>query len=581
MTKLYDLNLFGGDFQVDNINYKLISQLFVCVDKELFINVLLLQGAINKNGFMLLAVDLKNNKITPIPINLLNIVIRAIKNIPFSDELHKSIVIIKEKECEIVTDVATVKLSNNVLALVCHAGIHLSKVKVELELQAGNRIKPDNFMFAALIDGVNTSVYFELMNDVLKAHNSWGVLSEIKFYLDSEFAGGYYVQRNFILEEKVSFLCQTKLNSVLSRRTMAGMRTSGFSVHEISDLLVSSSGLINSVAYPEGYLQIQKWYTVIIPVTGLLLETEFGLGSVEFCIKQNSEIKRIIAFDNKFDNYETFALIHINSEKIFSAFLAAKRQIEQAIDLLICILKDDSIFSTHSLGEHLCERDITGLEGKVCLSSLAYIECPYSNSQLACDFANPDEMPELLVTEQFLQQKDELKKAEILLMKANGTNDEVITPLFNSLKWLRKSWDSDDFDDKIINVIIALEFIVSKEPSIPLISKSIRKKCSQAISEIPTKEIKTNENTNYLEAILNSFNRGCTDTPFKAKLQNLINRLNIPVSKDEMELIAKARDQRNDIVHGRCDSYLPTGDIYKLCECIGRIALYKINSLEV
>lgn len=64
------------------------------------------------------------------------------------------------------------------------------------------------------------------------------------------------------------------------------------------------------------------------------------------------------------------------------------------------------------------------------------------------------------------------------------------------------------------------------------------------------------------------------------KLRNLIDRLNIPVSPDEMELIAKCRKQRNGIVHGENDSKLPTDEIYRLCECIGRIAFYKLASLE-
>ena len=74
----------------------------------------------------------------------------------------------------------------------------------------------------------------------------------------------------------------------------------------------------------------------------------------------------------------------------------------------------------------------------------------------------------------------------MLLIKATGTNDEEITPLFNSLKWIRKSWETSNFEDKIINIIIALEFIVSKEPNVPMMSKSLRKACIKAIKEVIT-----------------------------------------------------------------------------------------------
>lgn len=63
----------------------------------------------------------------------------------------------------------------------------------------------------------------------------------------------------------------------------------------------------------------------------------------------------------------------------------------------------------------------------------------------------------------------------MLLLKANGTNDKELTPLFNSLKWIRRAWDAEDFDDKVIYSIIALEFIVSKEPNSPMMEKSLRK----------------------------------------------------------------------------------------------------------
>jgi hypothetical protein len=354
----------------------------------------------------------------------------------------------------------------------------------------------------------------------------------------------------------------------------------GINIYEISDFIVSSAGLFNSVAIPEDYLSQQKWFTIVTPVKGLQLSQEFGIGCVEFCSKENKEIKRVIDFDKRFNEYITFTLVHINSEKMFSAYFAAKRQVEQAIDLIVNILKDDCIYSLHSLGGSLCERNIELYEKKVVLSTLTYIESPQTNAKISCDLAEIDESADLLIDKQFLDQKIELENIEMLLIKANGTNNKDITPLFNSLKWIRKAWDTADFEDKIISAVIALEFIVSKEENVALMEKPVREKCADLIEQVISEfDIDTDKNE-YLRRIKETFNRAVTETPFRVKLENLIRRLNIPITNHEMELIEKVRKQRNNLVHGRNDMFLPTDDIYILCEAISKIAFYKLNSLE-
>lgn len=127
-----------------------------------------------------------------------------------------------------------------------------------------------------------------------------------------------------------------------------------------------------------------------------------------------------------------------------------------------------------------------------------------------------------------------------------------------------------------------MEFIVSKEPNVPMMDKPLRKKCKGVIRKIidKTGNLEINK-INYSQEVCNKFDWVYTETPFMQKLKNLIKRLNIPISKAEMDLIESARRQRNQIVHGENDSKLPTDDIYRLCECISKIAFYKILSLEI
>lgn len=579
MDELYNNDLFHQTFIIDEMDCKLISQFFVQVKEHHYANIILLCNKENK--LFLLALDSQNKKIVPIPAKTLNTVIRAMKHIPFTDEYQDTINALPERECKIVAKPEIVRLTQNTFALVDSDTTILKPINVELELLEGMRIVPSNFVFAAF-DGLNTNIYFVLNNECLAENRNWGALSKICLYLNEESIGEYFLLNSCIIDEhQTAFLCQPKMNSILHRRKTSGIHMEGINIYEISDFIISSAGLYNSVAIPEDYLKQQKWYTVVIPLMGLQLSEEFGLGGVEFCNKQNIEINRVLEFDSRFTEFETYALVHINDVKMHSAFLAAKRQIDQAIDLLVNLLKDDSVFSVHSIGKFLSERNIDFFEKRVILSSLTYIESPQMNARLSSNMAEPDDSPNLLVTQQFLQQITELEKIELLLIKTNGTHDKNITPLFNSLKWIRKAWDTNDFDDKIISAVIALEFIVSKEDNTPMMDKPTRKLCEAAIREIILGiEDDIMDKDDYLEKVLSTFNRSYTESPFMVKLKNLIERLNIPVMPSEMELISKARKQRNEIVHGRNETQLPTDDIYKLCECISKIAFYKLYSLE-
>lgn len=584
MDNLYDIDLFSTKIKIDNDIYGVLLQSLICIQGNQYANILILRDERDpgSNRLILTACDIQKHSIMPIPYNLMQHITNSLKQIPFGDAIQTIINEIKNVECKILTHPQKVELTKNVQAIVGPESNISRSIQLELEVLANLRLTPCNFVFGAF-DGINTYLYFELEDKYFENIRNWGILSGATVYVDNVSMGDYFPgEVNKVDESKLSFLCQTKVSSILGTKIMRGLRIENLNMYGVSDFIVSSAGLFNSVSYPENYPKMQNWYTVIIPVIGLSIDNEFGIGSVQFFHKDNQEIKRIVSFEKEFLSYSTFALVHINNEKMFMAFMAAKRQIEQAIDLIVNILKDDSIFSIHSAGKHLINRNISIFEDKVSLSSLVYIDAPYTNARLACNLSKFENKTDLLVSGQFLLQKDELEKAELLLIKANGTNDKEITPLFNSLKWIRKAWDTDDFDDKIINAIIALEFIVSKEKNVPMMDKAIRKKCKNAISEI----IQESENTpaskeDYSKKVLEKFDRTYTETPFMLKLCNLIDRLNIPISIDDMSLISQARDRRNGIIHGENDTQLPTDDIYRLCECISKIAFYKIRSLEV
>lgn len=583
MEDVFDFEVFQKSFVIDNVEYTTFNQWVIQTNSRKYVGGITLKSKQPDEKLLLLAFDKKNRTMAPISITMLSDILLGIKKIPFPDALRRyksafeTLPIIDfhiSKDCFL-------ELSDKISVLVTSVDKSVPNVNLNVEMIEHLRIVPSMIFFSAF-DGITTTVYFELQSEDIQRIKPWGILSKITFYLNDRAIGEYFTQKCDVTNNStISFLCQPKIVSVLGRRRMAGMKISGINVYELSDFIVSSAGLLNSVQLPQELIQCQNWYTVIIPVLGLEITTSLGIGCVEFFTKEDQAISRILGFEENFNSYKTFALVHVNGEKLYSAFQIGRQQIEQALDLLINLLRDDSLFSIHSLGNHLLSRDIDFFERTVELSPWVYIETPFNGAHISYNFKDSINPSPLQVPNSFLELTPEIQKAELLLIKATGTNDEEITPLFNSLKWIRKSWETNNFEDKIINIIIALEFIVSKEPNVPLMSKSLRKACINSIKEVIASFEGSEEcSSEFLVDVSDKFHRAYTETPFMVKLKNLIDRLKIPVTENEHELIVLARKHRNDIIHGRGGTLLPTDDIYRLCECVSRIALYKINSLE-
>lgn len=579
-----DSNLFLQGFNIEGKECKLSLQLYI-VKGGSPLRVLILQTKKKHDATIMIAWDKRSGPLG-IPKDWLTSVIYAIQQIPIPDKQWDSLKPLKKIAPPIFDfpehGPQLVALSKNVFVLTQHSNPHSEDTQIEIELIHQPYIKPEFFVYAAF-DTVISYLYFEISQQMAEANKNWGILSPITMHAGALSAEGYYAHETRIVNEtSVSFLCQQRIVSTLERRRMAQMHVEGISVFELTDFIVASAGFANSVNFPASYVENPNWYTVVIPIIGLKIEAEIGIGNVQFCSSENDEIKRIIPFDERFLLFHSFAVVHVNNSKIYAAAMQAKKQIEQGLDLLINMIKDDSLYSMHSIGNVLLERSNTRFEKKVFLSSFVYIESPLTSGKMSCDLSDPDSTPDLVADCSVLKYKKELEKAELLLLRANGASDKDVSPLFDSLKWVRRAWDADDSDDKIIYSIIALEFIVSKEPNTPFMEKALRKKCKGEIRRIIAAAKLSGLNPiDYTKSVCDKFDRVYTETPFMQKLRNLIDRLSIPLTDKEMELIESARRQRNHIVHGDSESKLPTDDVYRLCECISRITFYKIQSLEI
>ena len=78
------------------------------------------------------------------------------------------------------------------------------------------------------------------------------------------------------------------------------------------------------------------------------------------------------------------------------------------------------------------------------------------------------------------------------------------------------------------------------------------------------------------ESIKKMIQSKLTEVSFGTKLDILVNRLNIPISVDEKELLTMARKIRNELIHGLNMASISTLQIKKLCGVTSRILMYKL-----
>jgi len=581
------IEILDQQFIIGSTQYGAFLQMYIKIGSNRYTNILLLKSNIPKqitdtDEFVLMSFDFQKHSLLPIPTIMINKIIKAIQHIPFQSQLQEKINKLSysnkhsnNRNCQ------KIKLADNFFIMALHASQIAHSQTVEIEFTKDIKINPSSFVFGAF-DGMDTYLFLSFNDESLKNAKNWHALTGLRMLINNKSYGEYHLTKIKVIgKNEIAFFCQTKPSIVLRSRK-SGVIMENLNIFEITDYLASSAGLSESVSYPENYPKMQNWYTIIIAVDGLEIEQDFGVGSVEFIKKSNEEAIRVITYNKDFDKYKTFALVHVNSEKLYDAFVLGKKQIEQSIDLLINVYKDDSIYNLHSTGQTLMNREFKFFEKKIELSPCIYIESPMTNARLSLNECEVDLDSPLVISKEFIGSMSELNNAELLLIRASGNNDREISPLFNSLKWIRKAWDTNDFDDKIINSIIALEFIVSKEKNIPMMQKPLRKNCKELISQaIYQCKSESEDKEKYIQEVHNKFDRAYTETPFMQKLRNLIERLSIPVSEQDFDLISKAREKRNSIIHGRQDIQIDSGDIYSLCEVISKIAFYKINSLEV
>ena len=168
-----------------------------------------------------------------------------------------------------------------------------------------------------------------------------------------------------------------------------------------------------------------------------------------------------------------------------------------------------------------------------------------------------------------------------------------IESLFNAIRWINKVEKSINKGDKIIYCVMALEFCLYKEKGNTIVEdklneygigeQSLKKILTQNISVKIKSEGLENVDPQFLKKFEEDMNGyiaiKLSEASFNSKLQRMLARLNVPITEEEMALIAFFRRKRNSMIHGKGMDEIKEIGIKKMIGIVSRIITYKLQEL--
>lgn len=284
-------------------------------------------------------------------------------------------------------------------------------------------------------------------------------------------------------------------------------------------------------------------YKVILLIKKLQINNEIGCSYVTFYSSKtdNYEINKFrekLESINYSDDTFSFAEVIVNASSLYDAYILAK-EIVLITSQVIRFTIRDNILNNNNINFWDKKSENWELE----ISKWAYIECLPYKQVIIGNINNISVQNEIYLSK-------ESKYIENRLFIDNLLNKNIKDNLKNILRvvnWVNKSWDSRDFEDKIIYTVIAMEFLIVNEKDTPLIEKRYIRRIGKYIRE----EFKEDICDRTIEKVNEKISNSLTSDTMMNKFNNLLTSLDIKLNDEEQDIIKDIRRIRNDITHGR------------------------------
>lgn len=400
-----------------------------------------------------------------------------------------------------------------------------------------------------------------------------------------------------IKKDQCNYICYIQpysievMQSKMTSRTIFENIKSPFS---IMDFIVNHSDSdVKGIVYPNSDQKNIQSYLVV----GVLENLQVN---IEDCVIGNVRVGGNIdvsdEFKSQLSTYEekeyTLIWVILKTDSLYNAFDSGKRILQSTVEFLTYMVKND-IFNDW-YGTCANEKgywDIQNHNPRLSLGKTFYIENCILGESVTLNGEGMVEPHALTISEdeEYLFEHEWVENFFRLL----ETEDSTVMRLQHAIKWIIQAWNTNNKYDRVIYCSMALEFVVngekgknifqeyaektekkniSKEERRELVNKIISGARLDTVSGIPAETL---EELN--ASIQNMIKSKLGESSFGTKLDNLIERLNIPINCEERKLLTEARAIRNQLIHGIEMKSITTLEAKKLCGITSRLLMYKLQ----
>lgn len=476
-----------------------------------------------------------------------------------------------------------IKLTDNFYALLKMTEEKKSIVKLYLQISEDDYIVPSKFDFVGYAgsDDYGEIVLTNMFETNLK---SFHLINELPVFVDI----GEGKQKQYVglvvsvrKENDSSVLLQfSSITYNLKKSRMGVFISENTDPRYLMDFITRSSGLKANI---EGLKKYNQPFIVLMLTYNLEVETQsIGIGNVEFLPSTSKNYDVLMMKERSKEKWQkqTIAKVNVDGESFHDAYTHAKKQIEIALNAINHIVKQDTLFELYSTENTISEWKRDVFVPKPRISPLVYIRNLITDGIIISDMERIVEPNILKLGESFNETMETSEWYEDLIAANmdNGVSKEMKS-LLNALRWLKRSWDSSNIEDQLIFSNISVEFLLSGETATPLLKKDISNKIVEAaLTEFYLVfDGSDDDKRNLSNDIKQKFSVAITNPPLLAKLNHLIDTLEIPIKKRDKDALNLIRRKRNDLVHGRATEGIDIMDIWKANTIIGMIIAFKMK----
>ncbi|PEP14037.1 hypothetical protein [Bacillus wiedmannii] len=581
------LNSFSIPYNEFDNNDLILSMLY---SKETIILNYLVFKQKNKEKYMICGFDFIKGSIIPVEIRNIGNVLRSLRD--FLNSEYNTINIVIESIDEIVEQFEKRKVKRgfdtyktlsiltstqrNIISGSCEAYSNDELIRPRKSLLISSR--------SGLIFGeFEFESYANIVQDLKKIHLSDDLIIRYRINGNSmELAGAIYELKKGT--DGITLILSSFIHE-LSKKKLDFLSFQGSDPHSLVHAILRPTGMLKEQINIEGFGEKYVPYLVLLPIEDLLLNNpEFGLGDVTIITREEA-FDRYKGFEEKcnhnlLNQFNTFAQTIVESDNAYDAYLLGRKKVQDAIDMIILMAKNERVFSFYNIGDEPNEWNRLRLHQNPKCSSLYYLENIIGLENMVGDFKNTWVSNSLSVDSKFEKMFRELEWfEEILYKKQAGEYSILDKQLFNALKWLNRSWKAEDIEDKVIYTNISMEFLVNKVETEPFLPDEIIGEFKQLLKQLlkEKSDIFTEE---YSRKIKDKSFCKLNDPPLKIKVQTLIRRLDIPITDEDFSRLWKVRDYRNDLVHGKDKLQIDPGNVLVANILLGEFIVYRLRSME-